>query len=85
MGIDHDSRHRTSALVASVHQHCRVVIDGELGRLGRRARTLTPGDLEIIDAALDDLVESLLLARLRTMPQHAEQLGALLVPGNVDR
>lgn len=85
MSIDRAEGHGTSVLVARVHQHCRVVIDRELGRLGRRARRLTPDDLEIIDAALDDLVESLLLARLRNMPQHAERLDTLLVPRDVDR
>lgn len=77
MGID---RHRTSTVVARVREHSRAVIDCELGRLGRRAQRLTPDDLEVIDAALDELVETLLLARLRAMPEHADRLGSLFVP-----
>jgi hypothetical protein len=38
---------------------------------------LRPDGLKVIDAALDDLVESLLLARLRSLPQHTARLKCL--------
>ena len=60
----------TSDLVAQVHHYSRTVTEAELRRLARRNPCLTPDDLEVIDAALDELVESLLLARLRSLPQH---------------
>jgi hypothetical protein len=68
---------RTSDLVAQVHHHSRAVIEAELHRLARRAPALGPDDLAVIDAALDELVESLLLARLRRLPQHTARLKRL--------
>jgi hypothetical protein len=67
----------TSDLVAQVHHHCRAVIEAELRRLARRNPSLGPDGLKLIDAALDDLVESLLLARLRSLPQHTVRLKRL--------
>ncbi len=67
----------TSDLVAQVHHYSRAVIEAELRRLARRNPCLRPDDLELIDAALDDLVESLLLARLRSLPQHTTRLKRL--------
>jgi hypothetical protein len=64
----------TSDLVAQVHHHSRAIIEAELRRLARRNPSLRPDDLELIDAALDELVESLLLARLRGLPQHTARL-----------
>jgi hypothetical protein len=64
-------------LAASVHDRCRVVIESELRRLARRATCLHENELNIIDAVLEDLVEALFLARLRT-PQHTAQLKQLL-------
>jgi hypothetical protein len=64
----------TSDLVAQVHNHSREVIDAELRRLARKAPSLRPDDLDVIGSALDDLVESLLLARLRSAPQHSARL-----------
>jgi hypothetical protein len=59
----------TSDLVAQVHNYSRTVIEAELRRLARRATSLRPDDLDVIDAALEELVESLILARLRNAPQ----------------
>ncbi|MCW3840366.1 hypothetical protein ONA70_09690 [Micromonospora yasonensis] len=67
----------TSNLVAQWHNYSRTVIEAELRRLARRAPSLRPKDLEVIDAALDELAESLFLARLRTLPQHTAQLKRL--------
>jgi hypothetical protein len=55
-------------VVAHLHNHSRRVIDTELQRLSRRAPSLGPADLEAIDAALQDLSESLILDRLRHAP-----------------
>jgi hypothetical protein len=46
-------------------------------RLARRAPSLRPDDLDAIEAALGELAESLLLARLRRLPQHAAGLKRL--------
>ncbi|HEV8568265.1 MAG TPA: hypothetical protein VGQ92_14490 [Actinoplanes sp.] len=67
----------TSDLVAQVHNHSRAVIEVELRRLARRAPSLRPDDLDVIEATLGDLVESLLLARLRSLPQHTARLKRL--------
>jgi hypothetical protein len=66
-----------SALVARVRQQSRVVIDSELRRLSRRARSLRAHDLAVVDAALDDLVDRLILDPLRTTPRHVDQLDKL--------
>lgn len=63
-----------SDLVAQVRAYSRDVIEAELRRLRRRAPSLRPDDLMVIDAALDELVESLLLTRLRRLPQHTTRL-----------
>jgi hypothetical protein len=71
-----------SDLVAQVHNYSRAVIEAELRRLARRAPSLRPDDLELIDGALDELVESLLLARLRSLPQQTARLKRLFgTPG----
>ncbi|SCL34557.1 hypothetical protein GA0070624_5023 [Micromonospora rhizosphaerae] len=67
----------TSDLVAQMHNYSRAVIEAELRRLARRAPSLRPNDLDVIDAALDELAESLFLARLRSLPQHTAQLKRL--------
>jgi hypothetical protein len=64
-------------LVARVHHQSRAVIDAELHRLSRRAPSLRPEQLAAIDAALDQLVESLLLARMRGRPEHTARLRCL--------
>ena len=61
----------TSDLVAQVHSYSRSVIEAELRRLARRAPSLRPDDLDVINAALEELVESLILARLRNAPRSA--------------
>ena len=73
-----------SDLIAQVHHHSHAVIEAELRRLARRDPSLRPDDLEVIDAALDDLVESLLLARLRSLPQHTARLKRLFGTGRQD-
>jgi uncharacterized protein YcbK (DUF882 family) len=64
-------------LVAQVQANSRSVIEAELRRLQRRAPSLRQDDLKVIDAALDELVESLLLSRLRRLQQHSAQLRRL--------
>jgi hypothetical protein len=74
----------TSDLVAQVRHHSRAVIEAELSRLARRNPSLRPEDLDVIDAALDDLAESLLLARMRSLPQHTTRLKRLFGIDGVD-
>ena len=61
-------------LIAQVHNHSRRVIEAELQRLSRRVPTLGPADLDVIDAALEDLSESLILDRLRNAPRDTAPL-----------
>jgi hypothetical protein len=71
-------------LVAQVQANSRSVIEAELRRLQRRAPSLRQDDLKVIDAALDELVESLLVARLRSLPQHTAWLQRLFCPARED-
>jgi hypothetical protein len=61
-------------LVAQVHNHSRRVIEAEVQRLSHRVPSLGTADLEVIDAALEDLLESLILDRLRHAPQDLAPL-----------
>jgi hypothetical protein len=54
-----------SNLIPLVHRRSRAIIDAELHRLARRVPSLSRDELNVIDAALEHLTESLLLARLR--------------------
>jgi hypothetical protein len=63
-----------SDLVAQVHSHSRAVIEAELCRLARRVPSLGPADLDVVAAVLEELSESLLLARLRNAPQATAPL-----------
>jgi hypothetical protein len=67
----------TSDLDAQVHNYSLAVIEAELHRLARRAPSSRPDDPDVIDAALDELAESLLPARLRGQPQHTARLRRL--------
>jgi hypothetical protein len=52
-----------------VYNYSRAVIEAELRRLARSSSSLRLDDLDVIDAALEVLVGSLILARLRNAPQ----------------
>jgi len=67
----------TADLVAHVRTYSRAVIESELRRLARRAPSLRRHDMDTIDAALQELTESLLLSRLRGLPQHTARLKVL--------
>lgn len=54
-----------------MHEHSRTVVAAELRRLGRKASSLGPGELRVVAAALEELAESVLLARLRRAPPEA--------------
>jgi hypothetical protein len=58
-------------LVAEMHHRTRTVIDAELQRLARRVPSLGPADLAVIDAALEELAECLIIGRLRGAKQDA--------------
>ncbi|WP_020574469.1 hypothetical protein [Actinopolymorpha alba] len=57
-----------------MHKHSRTVIDAELRRLARRAPSLRRSDLDVIDAALEELADSLILVRLRNAPRDTAPL-----------
>ena len=61
-------------LIAQVHNHSRSVIEAELQRLCRRVPTLGRAELDVVDAALEHLSESLILHRLRNAPQNTAPL-----------
>jgi hypothetical protein len=54
-----------------------AIIGRELTRLAGRAQALGPQDLAVVEAALNDLVERLVLARLRTLPHRAAEVDRL--------
>jgi hypothetical protein len=58
-----------SDLVARMGMSSRRIIDAELRRLARRVPSLRPADLTVVDEALEEVAESLILAPLR----HARQ------------
>jgi hypothetical protein len=60
-----DPEHSELDLIVQVHNRSRRVIESELQRLSRRAPSLGLAHLNVIDAALEDLTESLILHRLR--------------------
>ena len=63
-----------SSLLALVHRHTRAVIDAELHRLARRAPSLSPADLDVVDTVLHELAESAILAPLRNTPRDRAPL-----------
>ena len=69
-----DSDNPRLDLIAQVHNHSRTVIEAELQRLSRRVPTLGLADLDVIDAALEHLSESLVLRRLRNVRQDTAPL-----------
>ncbi|NEE03675.1 hypothetical protein [Phytoactinopolyspora halotolerans] len=72
-----DERRTVDALLTGVRHHNRAVIDHEMRRLSGRAPGLSQHQVAVIEAALDDLAERLILARMRTMPDQAERLARL--------
>lgn len=63
-----------SNLLVLVHRHARAVIDAELHRLSRRAPSLSPADLAVVDTALEELAESAILTPLRNAPRDTALL-----------
>lgn len=60
-----------------------AIIGRELTRLAGRARTLGPQDLAVVEAALEELVERLVLERLRAVPHRAAEVDRLFTdPGS---
>ncbi|WP_143194049.1 hypothetical protein [Micromonospora sp. CB01531] len=53
-----------------MHRHNRSVIDAELRRLARRAPSLSPADLDVVNTALGKVAESAILAPLRNAPRN---------------
>lgn len=73
-----------SDFVAQVYRHSRTVIDAELRRLARKVPSLRRTDLDVIAATLEEIAESLLLARLRNAPQDTAPLLRLFDTQRVD-
>jgi hypothetical protein len=72
---ERDPDDRRSNLAAQVDSTNRSVIDVELRRLSRRVPWLGAADnLAVIDAALQNLSESLILRPLRNAPHDAAPL-----------
>ncbi|MBB5790879.1 hypothetical protein [Jiangella mangrovi] len=71
----------TDADVAPTVERLRLrgdaIIGRELTRLAGRARTLGPQDLAVVESALNELVERLVLARLRAVPHRAAEVDRL--------
>jgi hypothetical protein len=63
-----------SNLLVLIHRHTRAIIDAELHRLARRAPSLSPADLEVINTVLEELAESVTLAPLRNAPRETAPL-----------
>ncbi|MFC4020158.1 hypothetical protein ACFOW4_19740 [Micromonospora sp. GCM10011542] len=63
-----------SDLLVLVRRHARAVIDAELHRLARRAPSLSPADLDVIDTVLEELAESAVLVPLRNAPRDKAPL-----------
>ena len=68
---------RTSALVARLGYASDAIISAELDRLGRRVRHLGEPDRDAVRAALDAVVESLILAHVRALPHRVDQFDRL--------
>lgn len=70
------------SLAARLRTQSNQVIDSKLQRLARRVPSLRQRDLAIIESALDDLVEHLLLEPLKKVPHRTDQLGRLFDTAN---
>ncbi|RIQ18289.1 hypothetical protein [Jiangella rhizosphaerae] len=65
------------ATVELLRRRGDAIIGRELTRLAGRARALGPRDLAVVEDALNELVERLVLARLRAVPHRAAEVGRL--------
>jgi hypothetical protein len=72
--VEPDSDVPRPDLIAQVHKHSRSLIEAELQRLCRRVPTLDGADLDVVNAALEHLSESLILHRLRNATQNTAPL-----------
>ncbi|HEX6195251.1 MAG TPA: hypothetical protein VFZ37_05040 [Jiangellaceae bacterium] len=64
-------------LATSLQAHYDEVIDREMVRLAHRTPSLEPADLRTVHSALRELVERLVVARVRESPQFAGHAAAL--------
>lgn len=63
--------------VRRLRRRSDAIIGLELTRLAGRARALGPHDLAVVEEALNELVERLVLARLRSVPHRAAEVERL--------
>lgn len=76
MSTDHDLA-GAGPTVERLRRRGDAIIDRELTRLAGKARTLGPQDLAVVETALNELVERLVLARLRAVPHRAAEVDRL--------
>lgn len=67
--------------VERLRRRSDAIIGRELTRLAGRARALGPRDLAVVEEALNDLVEHLVLDRLRAVPHRAAEVERLFDDG----
>jgi hypothetical protein len=67
-------------LAEELSRRYTLVINAELGRLERRQPELTPGQLAVVERALADLADRLLLDALRNHPELSGRLEPLFHP-----
>lgn len=72
-GTSMDCAAATSVLTAELRERSATVIGAELRRLAGRAPALSERDLEVVETALAELTERLILAPLRALPGRADQ------------
>jgi hypothetical protein len=67
-------------LAEEMSRRFELVISSELGRLGRRQPALTAGQLAVVERALAELADRLLLDALRRHPELSGRLQPLFQP-----
>ncbi|WP_020579312.1 hypothetical protein [Actinopolymorpha alba] len=60
--------------VATVRRHARRIIDEELARLARRSQALRATDLAMVDHALEEVLDRLILDRVRRVASVKPEL-----------
>jgi hypothetical protein len=66
-----------SSLADRVGRRCEQVIGSEVARLGRRQPRLTPAELAVVEQALSELADKLLLDAIRHNPDLSARVEPL--------
>jgi hypothetical protein len=72
-------------LAEEMSRRFELVINSELGRLGRRQPALTAGQLAVVERVLAELADRLMLDALRSRPELSGRLQPLFQPGPAKR